>query len=190
MTSASAPSPSANLPDDAVEVGRVLDAWGVKGWFKLTPHSASPEALFSARTWFLLPSERGLPKFVGTLVLHIDQVKPHSDVVVATAPEVPDRQAAEQLKGARIFVSRAQFPAPETGEFYWVDLIGLTVINREGVALGEVTELMSAGPQSTMVVELAQGDEKIERLIPFVDAFVDQVDLAAKRITVDWQPDY
>ena len=73
MTLASVPTTA--LPDDAVEVGRVLDAWGVKGWFKLMPHSASPEALFSARTWFLLPSERGVPKFAGPIALSIAQVK-------------------------------------------------------------------------------------------------------------------
>ena len=185
-----ATAPIAQLPDDAVEVGRVLDAWGVKGWFKLTPHSASPEALFSARIWYVLPSERGVPKFAGPLALNIAQVKPHADVVVATAPEVPDRNTAEQLKGARIFISRSEFPAPSDGEFYWVDLIGLEVVNREGVSLGKVTDLMSAGPQSTLVVEQATDDKPIERLIPFVDAFVDQVDQTAKRITVDWQPDY
>ena len=168
----------------------MLDAWGVKGWFKLMPHSASPEALFSARTWFLLPSERGVPKFAGPIALSIAQVKPHADVVVATAPEVPDRNTAELLKGARIFISRTAFPAPADGEFYWVDLIGLEVVNREGVSLGQVTDLMAAGPQSTLVVEQATHDKPVERLIPFVDAFVDQVDLPAKRITVDWQPDY
>ena len=188
MTLASVPTTA--LPDDAVEVGRVLDAWGVKGWFKLMPHSASPEALFSARTWFLLPSERGVPKFAGPIALSIAQVKPHADVVVATAPEVPDRNTAELLKGARIFISRTAFPAPADGEFYWVDLIGLEVVNREGVSLGQVTDLMAAGPQSTLVVEQATHDKPVERLIPFVDAFVDQVDLPAKRITVDWQPDY
>jgi 16S rRNA processing protein RimM len=168
----------------------VLDAWGVKGWFKLTPHSASPEALFSARTWFLLPSERGVPKFSGPLVLQIGQVKAHGDAIVATTPEVPDRNAAEQLKGARIFVSRAEFPPPEEGEYYWVDLMGLSVVNREGVLLGEVADLMAAGPQTTLVVQQTEGDKVHERLIPFVDAFVDAVDLPARRITVDWQPDY
>lgn len=178
------------MPGDAVEVGRVLDAWGVKGWFKLTPHSASPEALFSARTWYLMPSERGVPRFAGPLVLEVGQVKPHTDVIVATAPQVPDRNAAEQLKGARIYVSRADFPPPEDGEYYWVDLMGLTVVNREGVTLGEVADLMAAGPQTTLVVQQTVADTLQEHLIPFVDAYVDGVDLAAKRITVDWQPDY
>jgi 16S rRNA processing protein RimM len=83
------------------------------------------------------------------------------------------------------------FPTLPDGEYYWVDLVGLAVINREGVALGTVKELMSAGPQTTLVVDAVGEDEKpVERLIPFVDAFIDAVDLTAKRITVDWQADY
>lgn len=184
------PASPADLPDDAIEVGRVLDAWGVKGWFKLAPHSASPEALFSARTWFLLPAERGQPKFNSPLALQIEQVKSHGEAVVASAAEVSDRSGAELLKGARIFVSRAEFPPPDEGEYYWVDLIGLQVFNREGMHLGEVANLMAAGPQTTLVVHQAAGDRRHERLIPFVNAFVDEVNLPAGRITVDWQPDY
>ncbi|MCL4771728.1 MAG: PRC-barrel domain-containing protein, partial [Burkholderiaceae bacterium] len=68
--------------------------------------------------------------------------------------------------------------------------IGLEVINREGVSLGEVRDLLSTGPQTVLVLQQEQGDKPIERMIPFVAAFVDQVDLAGRRITVDWQPDY
>lgn len=180
----------AELPPDAVEVGRILDAWGIKGWFKVQPYSASPEALFSSQRWFLQPPERGARHFSGTLSLSIKQARDHADTLVASADEVPDRTAAEQLKGARIFIARSSFPSPAEGEYYWVDLIGLPVVNREGVALGHVTDLMATGPQQTLVLGYEENGKQLERLIPFVDAYVDDVDLAAKRITVDWQADY
>lgn len=185
----------AELPADAIEVGRIADAWGIKGWFKVLPHSASPEALFSSKRWYLQPSERGAKTFSGTVLLSIKEAKDHSDSVVAKAHEVPDRNAAEALRGARIFVSRSSFPTAGKDEYYWVDLIGLEVVNREGVALGEVKELLSTGPQTVLVLEYSQADEAgvsktLERMIPFVSAFVDGVDLSARRITVDWQPDY
>ena len=180
----------AELPPDAVEVGRVLDAWGIKGWFKIQPYSASPEALFSSKRWFLQPPERGARHFSGTVGLSIQQAREHADTVVASAHEVPDRTAAEQLKGARIFIARSSFPTPEEGEYYWVDLIGLAVVNREGVALGQVAELLATGPQQTLVLTYQEDGKSLERLIPFVDAYVDEVDVAGKRITVDWQPDY
>jgi 16S rRNA processing protein RimM len=181
---------SAELPADAIEVGRIADAWGIKGWFKVLPHSASPEALFSSKRWFLQPSERGAKTFTGTVLLKIIEAKEHSDSVVAMAQEVPDRNTAELLKGARIFVSRVSFPTPATDEYYWVDLIGLDVVNREGVALGAVRELLHTGPQTVLVLAYEEDGKAQERMIPFVSAYIDTVDLAGRRITADWQPDY
>ena len=101
----------AELPADAIEVGRILDAWGLKGWLKVLPHSASPEALFSSKRWFLQPNERGASPFVGTVLLRIREAKEHSDSVVALAHDLTDRDVAESLKGARIFVQRSSFPS-------------------------------------------------------------------------------
>jgi 16S rRNA processing protein RimM len=198
---------TAALPADAIEVGRIADAWGIKGWFKVLPHSASPEALFSSKLWFLLPPDRPMkplrpvtavskteqPDWTEPLLLNIKEVKDHSATVVACAQSIDDRNGAEALRGARIFVPRSSFPTAADGEYYWVDLIGLPVINREGIALGLVRDLMSTGPQTVLVLEAAadaEGGKPVERMIPFVAAFVDRVDLQGKRITVDWQPDY
>jgi len=180
----------AELPADAIEVGRIADAWGIKGWFKVLPHSASPEALFSSKRWYLQPSERGAKTFSGTVLLRVREAKEHSDTVVANAQDVDDRNTAEALRGARIFVPRSSFPTADTDEYYWVDLIGLQVVNREGVDLGSVKELLSTGPQTVLVLEYQAEGKALERMIPFVSAYVDGVDLPGKRITVDWQPDY
>jgi 16S rRNA processing protein RimM len=180
----------AELPADAIEVGRIADAWGVKGWFKVLAHSASPEALFSSRRWYLLPSEKGAKTFSGPVLLRVREAKEHSDTVVASAHDVDDRSAAEALKGARVFVARSSFPTAGEDEYYWVDLIGLEVVNREGMVLGQVRELISTGPQTVLVLEYLEQGKVMERMIPFVAAYVDTVDLPGKRITVDWQPDY
>ncbi|HJV97115.1 MAG TPA: ribosome maturation factor RimM, partial [Albitalea sp.] len=92
-------------PDDAVEVGRILDAWGVKGWIKVQPFAADPQALFSSRRWFLKAPEASGPKrpVASTAIpplLKITQAKEHGDWVVAQAQDVPDRSAAEALRGA------------------------------------------------------------------------------------------
>ena len=180
----------AELPADAIEVGRIADAWGIKGWFKVLSHSADPQALFSSKRWFILPSEKGAKTFSGARKLAIKEAKTHSDTVVAIAQDVDDRSAAEALKGARIFVSRASFPTADKDEYYWVDLIGLNVVNREGVALGPVKELLSTGAQTVLVMEFDQDGKTQERMIPFVAVYVDDVDVAKRVITVDWQPDY
>lgn len=184
----------AELPADAVEVGRILDAWGLKGWFKVLPHSASPEALFSSKRWYLLPPDRPMKAampWTGALLLKIKEAKDHSDSVVATSLDIVDRNAAEALRGARVFVPRSSFPTAGQDEYYWVDLIGLDVFNREGEAMGQVKELLSTGPQTVLVLSYTDSQAKeAERMIPFVAAFIDAVDLPGRRITVDWQADY
>ena len=180
----------AELPPDAVEVGRIADAWGIKGWFKVLPYSASPEALFSSKQWYLLPAEKGSVNFSGTLKLRLKEAKDHSGGVVANAHAIDDRSAAESLRGARIFVPRSSFPTAALDEFYWVDLIGLDVVNREGVALGQVTELLSTAAQAVLVMQYQSGEAVLERMIPFVAVYVDAVDLVSRRISVDWQSDY
>lgn len=181
---------AAELPADAIEVGRIQDAWGIKGWFKVLPYSADPEALFSARCWYVLPSEKGAKTFEGVGVLKIKEVKTHSDTVVACANEVDDRTAADALRGARIFISKANFPVAKKDEFYWVDLIGLAVINRQGQHLGQVVDLLSTGPQTVLVIDDAQIPKAEQRMIPFVAIYIDDVSLAERRILVDWQLDY
>lgn len=181
---------AADLPADAVEVGRIADAWGVKGWFRVVPFSAQPEALFSSKRWFLLPSEKGVSAFSGGAKLSIMEAKSHSDGVVACARDVDDRNRAETLRGARIFVPRSSFPTATSDEYYWVDLIGLAVVNREGLCLGQVRELLSTGPQTVMVLSQAVDGATVERMIPFVAVYVDDVDLSSGRILVDWQLDY
>lgn len=179
------------LPADAIEVGRIADAWGIKGWFRVLPFSSAPEALFSSKRWFLQPAERGAKTFSGTLRLAIREAREHSDSVVASAQEIDDRNAAELLKGARVFVPRSSFPTVAEDEYYWVDLIGLQVVNREGVALGEVRELLSTAAQTVLALsQQAEDGSTIERMIPFVAVYVDRVDLAGRTITVDWHPDY
>jgi 16S rRNA processing protein RimM len=186
----------AELPSDAIEVGRIADAWGIKGWFKIIPYSASPEALFSSKRWFLLPPEKRAgvvakaPLFVGTQQIKIRIAKEHSDGIVAQADGVDDRNTAELLKSCRIFIGRSSFPTAAKDEYYWVDLLGCEVLNREGVALGTVKDLMSTGPQTVIVAEREVEGKAVETLIPFVDAYVDTVSLEDRRITVDWQLDY
>jgi 16S rRNA processing protein RimM len=187
------------LPADAIEVGRIVDAWGVKGWFKVLPHSAQPEALFSSKRWFIQPPAAASAKpRSGAFRLAVREAKEHSDCIVATSDDVPDRNAAEMLRGARVFVPRSSFPTAGDDEYYWVDLIGLAVVNREGVNLGTVRELLAGGSQTTLVLEADESVQDgvpgqagpVERMVPFVAAFIDEVDLAARVIKVDWQLDY
>lgn len=184
------------LPADAVEVGRVLGAWGVQGALKVQPFAADAQALFSTKRWYLAPA---LPARPGGLahpvLLRVVQARSQGDAIVATVHDVTDRDLAESLKGARLFVARSSFPTPDKDEFYWVDLIGLTVSNREGVCLGQVEGLLETGPHCVLQVRQppAAADARSPAglvMIPFVDAYVDAVELPQGRIRVDWPADW
>jgi 16S rRNA processing protein RimM len=187
---------TAPWPDDAIEVGIIIDAWGVKGWFKVKAFSADPQALFSSKRWLLKPPKATGPRAgVNTVplppLLKIVAAKDHGDLVVAQAQDVVDRPGAEALRGARVFVPRGSFPTAGQDEYYWIDLVGLAVVNREGEHLGEVVGLIDTGPHSVLRVAAAGVTaEADQRLIPFVAAFVDAVSLPDRRITVDWGLDY
>ena len=224
MTTA-APQEDLTWPEDAIEVGRILGAWGIKGGIKVLPFAADPQALFSAKRWFLKPAESAKapaaaaapanalkPPTAKTaaqkaalaaplpFALNVKGVRDQGDALVCTAPEIADRDAAEALKGVRVFVSRATFPAPDPDEFYWIDLIGLSVFNRDNAALGEVIGLIDTGPHCVLRVKPASAEGEggeapaepaaDERLIPFVEAYVDSVDIPGRRIVVDWGLDY
>lgn len=190
------------LPDDAVEVGRVLGAWGIKGWIRVQPFSRDPEALLSSKRWFVKPPENpnaGLgPRSVGVTwpsTLNLTLSKVHGDSVVAATQELGNRNLAEAMQGARIFVSRTAFPKVGDGEFYWIDLIGLAVVNRDGQALGTVIDLIDTGAHSVLRMRRPDAPDdatldQAERLIPFVANFIDKVSLADRLITVDWGLDY
>ena len=198
MIPSNGPFEASPLPADAVELGRFLDAWGVKGWVHIQPHSADTRALFESQDWYLLPPEvrfgRGFSAFTGPVRVRVAEIKVHADGIVARLDGMSDRNGAESLKGARIHMPRSAFPPAEEGEYYWVDLIGLEVVNREGVHLGVVRDLLPTGPTSVLVMEYTEtvdGAEKTaERMIPFVAAYIDDVDLKARRITADWGVDY
>ena len=187
-----AADPAPVWPADALEVGRIGEAWGLKGGFRVLPYADPPEALLAAKRWHLRPAEslRGPAHAVAVPAsLDVSGVRAQGDGLVAASPSIVDRTAAEGLRGARIFVARSRFPATGIDEYYWADLIGLTVVNRDSVALGAVVGLIDTGAQS--VLRVAGSDEAAdERLIPFVAAYVDAVDLAARRIVVDWGLDY
>ncbi|BCQ23907.1 ribosome maturation factor RimM [Caballeronia sp. NK8] len=188
----SAIEPVEALPEDAVEVGFIADAYGLKGWVKIVPHANGKQggdALLSAKRWWLvkgreLKSARCL------------QSKVHADTIVARFAGCDDRDTALALKGHTVNITRSDFPKLDSeDEFYWVDLIGLDVENEAGVALGRVADLIDNGAHSILRIEYPETDKDGkavtgERLIPFVGVYVKTVDRAAKRIVVDWDADY
>jgi 16S rRNA processing protein RimM len=182
-----ATDPSAVVDDDDhVVVGYIQGAWGLRGEVKVVAQSSDAAALLHARRWHLVQDRAPAPR--SSSVRDV-KARRHGSGVVARIEGVEDRDAALALTGAQVRVARAEFPRTADDEYYWVDLIGCRVVNRQGEALGDVVGLVDTGVHSVLRIQAADATVA-ERLVPFVAAYVDDVDLAARTIRVDWGLDY
>jgi 16S rRNA processing protein RimM len=167
-------------------MGRVAAPYAVKGWVKVQPFTEYLDSLLDYDIWWLGHDEgRGHAKAAGWRQYRLLDAKVHGQTLLAQLEGVDGRDAAEALKGLEVAVDRAEFPQAEEGEYYWDDLIGLEVVNTEGVALGRVEGLLETGAHDVLRVV---GER--ERLIPFVDAYVREVDLEGRRLLVEWGADW
>ncbi len=161
-------------------MGRIHGAFGVRGELKLESFSDPPGAILRYRP-LLLRTARGEERELESL-----RGRSTAKGLVVSLPGIEDRDAAETLRGAELHVPRSALPPPAPGEYYWVDLEGLAVVNTEGADFGLVSHLFSTGANDVLV---ARGDR--ERMIPFLqpDVIV-AIDFDARRITVDWPADF
>lgn len=147
-------------------------SFGVRGWLAVT---GEVEVLEAVGRWW-----------IGGVDYAVQSRRRHSGRLLAKLAGVESREAALALKGESVAVPRSALPEPEEGKYYWADLVGLEVVNSEGVRLGVVKEMFSSGAQDVMTLS----DAGRERMLPFVAAVVRNVDLDARRIEVDWGADW
>jgi len=164
--------------DDLICVGHILGSQGIKGWVRVFSNTSPRENIVSYSPWLLeLGDELKTVAVSGRL---------QGKNVVASIEGIEDRTQAEELTGCRIYINPKQLPRLEAGEYYWSDLIGLSVETLQGDPLGEVASMMETGADDVMVLK---GER--ERLIPFVvDHIVREVDLVNRRLVVDWSTEY
>ena len=185
-------TPSLN---DLIELGAVSEAQGLQGQVKVRPHSSEPVALLSSKAvWLSLIPRRdaGVSASVEQASLtqyKVKSAKMHSGNVVMALEGISDRDQALALKGARILLARDAFPKADPDSYYWVDLIGCSAVNLQNEELGEVIDVTENGAHGVIVI----GDpssKTIKQLVPFVKEVVQNVDLANKKMTLDWQSDW
>ena len=155
-------------------MGRVAGSYGVRGWVKVAPDKGAGAGLAATGEWW-----------IGADGFEVSEARVHGATVVGRLAGVETREQAAALKGRTVAVRRESLPEPEEGKYYLADLFGLEVVSLEGTVLGVVTGTFSNGAHD--VIEVA-GERT--RLIPWVAAVVKEVDLAEKRVRVDWQADW
>ncbi|MGC2047480.1 MAG: ribosome maturation factor RimM [Gallionella sp.] len=163
-----------------VIMGRIAAAHGIRGWVKIQPYTEYLDSLLDYGSWWI--GREGGP----WREVEVKQCEVHNKTLAAQLPDCQDRTAAEKLKGLLIAVPRNSLPQQSSEAYYWSDLIGLAVVNEEGVQLGTVSNLLETGANQVLSVKGENG----EILIPFVATSIKQVDLKNKTIRVDWQSDY
>ena len=163
-----------------VVLGRVSAAHGIRGWLRVASYTDPPEALLEYPRWLLTRSD-GSETLYEPRDAEFDG-GPHMRVALAG---VEDRNAAELLRGCDIAVLRSELPATKSREYYQQDLLGFEVVNLEGVNLGVLSHFVDGAAQSLMAIRGAR-----ELWIPAVPLHLKRVDLAARRVVVDWPSDW
>lgn len=164
-------------------MGRIVAPYGVKGWVRVTPMTAERDTLLAHGRWWVRPYRGEGPWREHVL----ESGKAHGAALLVQLSGLDDREAAASFNGAEVGVPRSALPAPAENEYYLADLVGLEVFNRQGERLGQVEAVEEFGAHPVLRVADAAG---ASRRIPMVDAYVDGIDPAARRIDVDWQLDY
>jgi 16S rRNA processing protein RimM len=171
--------------DAIVVLGDVIGSYGVRGWLKVRPYTTAADTLLEHASWWLKPARsdrwREFRRVDGRM---------HSGTLIVALDGVETREGALAMRGALVGIPRAALPAAGEGELYWDALTGLAVTNRAGVLLGEVSGMTEHGAHPLLRVARPPGMPGPERLIPFVPAIVDRVDVGAGRIDVDWGEDF
>ncbi len=155
-------------------VGRVAGAFGVRGEVRITAYTEDPLALLRYRV---------LTREDGSSVLTLQTARAVKGAVIGRAAEVVSKEAADALRGVRLYVPREALAPPEDeDEFYLADLIGLPAATPDGEPLGRIKAVHNFGAGD--VLELDPGAGRPTRLIPFTRDAVPEVKLAERRIVV------
>lgn len=155
-------------PRDFLELGRVGRPHGVRGEFRLTLFNKESDALRTAKHLHLVSE-------AGVAVIRIDAVRGKGAEPIIALADMASREAAEAVRGARVFVKRSELPALEEGEYYLVDTLGLTVRCGDEV-LGQVESVRPDPTVDTLVIRLQDGRTAQQ---PLLDVFVGRVDVPA-----------
>lgn len=171
---------------EKVILGKIGAPYGIKGWLKLTAYTDDPQGIFDYDSLLIQVNGQWQSKPVA-------QWRRHNNGIVLKFEAVDDRESAQQYTHAEIAVLVEDLPELAEDEFYWRDLIGLSVINESGYQMGQVTDMLETGSNDVLVIKAKPNDAfgKTERLIPFItEQFVKEINQQDKTMLVDWDPGF
>lgn len=156
-------------------VGRIAGVYGVKGWLKVHSFTRPVDNILAYSPWFLDSRE-------GLISQSLEESRHQGKHLVVKLADIEDREQARALIHTDILVEKKLLPTPAPGEYYWHDIIGLSVRNADGQDLGIVRQVLETGANDVIVVE---GEQRL--LIPWImDKFIIDINLQAGQMQVDW----
>lgn len=168
-----------------IVLGRIVAPFGVNGWLKIHAFGDDPLSWRTMSNWWIGKDPES-QRAEDWQVCTPRGLRMQGKGVVLAMDEVADRTAAEAVGGWYLAAPRSVLPKPAKDEYYWADLVGMHVVGRAGLALGKVERLVETGAHAVLVVK----EDETERLIPFVGAYVREVDVTRKLIQVEWEADW
>ncbi len=168
------------MTDDFIEVGKISGVYGVQGWVRIFSHTDPRDGILQYNPWYLRLNNEWVE-------IELEEGRSHmgEKSVVAKLAGYDDRDVVREIMDARIAIRKEQLPDLED-EFYWSELIGLTVKTEKGEVLGVIDSMMETGAHDVMIL---QGNR--ERLIPYVwDDIILEVSLEDQEMIVDWDPEF
>ncbi|MEE9336241.1 MAG: ribosome maturation factor RimM [Granulosicoccaceae bacterium] len=186
------------LPDvlnDFIALGRVSGLFGVKGWVKVFSDTQPRENITQYGNWWLNNTESTKDWQRDWQKYKILQARPHGKTIIALFDGITTREAAAKLIGQQVAIPRNLLPEAQEDEYYWADLVGCKVVSVSGEEMGLVDRLFETGANDVLVVkkgkDIINGSDNSEVLIPWVvPDVITNIDITAKQIVVDWDPDY
>ncbi|MFC0820300.1 ribosome maturation factor RimM [Moraxella marmotae] len=175
-------SPAAE--SELVKIATLKKPYGIKGWLWVFSQTDNRADIFEMKPWWIKTA-------TGFKPLTVKQWRHQGQGLVACFEEIADRNAAELMNGTGVWVSKDSFPELNEDEYYWSDLIGLSVVNEQGEKLGQIKEMFETGAHE--IISLKPTTDSIdneERLIPWHRDIVLSVDLVGKTMRVAWGADY
>lgn len=162
-----------------IVIGRIVGHHGLQGWVKVESFTRPREQIGEYQT--VLVGKRGIWKQV-----RIEEHKTQGRNLLIRLGKCKSREAAEPVIGVDIAIEHGQLTGLSEGEYYWIDLIGLSVVNLQGIELGTIGRIIETGANDVIVVQSGQA----EILIPWIPDVVRNVNLEERLTVVDWQQDY
>ncbi|HEZ3440724.1 TPA: ribosome maturation factor RimM [Neisseria meningitidis] len=162
-----------------VAMGYIKGVFGIKGWLKIAANTEYSDSLLDYPEWHLVKDGK-------TISVILEAGKVVNSELQVKFEGINDRDLAFSLRGYTIEIPREAFAPTEEDEYYWTDLVGMTVVNKDHTVLGKVSNLMETGANDVLMIDGEHG----QILIPFVSQYIETVDTGSKTITADWGLDY